>query len=255
MATTPILVYCGGGNPRLYQIATTAGFRYGARLPAVVYGPIWFADQDWKRPDRRAYMAALAKHRPEQATVLDWEREEQLTEVLDWAEEASQYVDRVIVIPKVVEGIARLPRQIGGKQIMLGYSVPTVFGSTPVPVWEFAGWSVHLLGGAPQKQIRVWHHLAAIADVVSCDGNMAIKLAISRCQFWVPGTANYARNRFWPRLEEADGQRWGHDAPYEAFRRSCENIVAAWREIAGVSYQQLKPLVGPLAPIMMERAE
>ena len=53
-------------------------------------------------------------------------------------------------------------------------------------------------------------------------------MATRWCQFWVPGTARYARNRYWPTLTEADGQRWAADGPYEAFRRSCLAIRAAW---------------------------
>ena len=55
------LVYCAGGNARFAQIAIDAGYKYGARLPATVYHPVYFADQDWHAPDRARYMAALAQ--------------------------------------------------------------------------------------------------------------------------------------------------------------------------------------------------
>lgn len=226
------IIYCGGGNPRFYEIATAAGFKYGAQLPNTVYGPLHFADQDWKNPNRERYMAELAKHHPFMASVLDWEREEQLPEVLTWAEEAAQHVSVVMLIPKVMGGIPQLPRQIGGKPVRLGYSVPTKFGGTSLPVWEFTDWPVHLLGGSPHAQVRLTHYL----NVVSVDGNMSQKMATRWCQYWVPGTARYANNRWWPTLIETDGQRWGDgssqaDAPYEAFRRSCENIQLMWRSL------------------------
>ena len=75
------LIYCAAGNRRFAEIATSHGFRYGAQLPGTVYtdvAPLYFADQDWKEPNRDKYMSALAQHRPHMATVLDWEREEQL---------------------------------------------------------------------------------------------------------------------------------------------------------------------------------
>jgi hypothetical protein len=228
----PTLVYCGAGNRRLAEIAVAAGFRYGAQLPDTIYpdvAPLWFADQDWREPKRDAYMAALAEHRPVQATVLDLEREEQLDEVLGWAKEAAQYVERVVIVPKVFGIIQRLPERIGGADVILGYSVPTKYAGTEVPAWEFGGRPVHLLGGSPHAQMRLRHYL----NVSSADGNMHQILAIRYCMFWVPGTARYASNRWWPTLREANGgDKWGDgiDAPYyEAFRRSCENIVTAWR--------------------------
>jgi hypothetical protein len=225
------LVYCANGNERFARIAVEAGYRYGAQLPGTVYLPVWFADQDWKRPNRERYMAALAEHKPEMATVLDWEHDDQLPEVLSWAEEAAQHVGRVLIVPKVMGGIPRLPRRIGGKDVVLAYSVPTRYGGTQLPAWEFAGWPVHLLGGSPQRQMAAWRHMACCADVVSADGNYASKMALRWNQFWAPGNAAYAKDRYWPRLREADGERWGGDAPYEAFRRSCENIVAEWRRL------------------------
>lgn len=227
---TPTLIYCADGNKRFAEIAIDAGFRYGARLPPRgCHFPVYFADQDWKRPDRERYMAELEKHRPAMATVLDWEREEQLPEVLAWAEDAAQYVDQVLIIPKVIGGIQRLSRVVGGAEVILAYSVPTRFGGTFVPAWEFAGWPVHLLGGSPHRQMGLMYYL----NVVSVDGNMMNKMATKRCQVWVAGTARYARDRYWPTLIEMDGKRWGQDAPYEAFRRSCQNIMRAWRDFRG----------------------
>ena len=225
------LIYCAGGNRRFDEIAKDAGFLLGAQLPkAKVYFPIHFADQNWKNPDMRQYMAALAQHRPHMASVIDLEKDEQLHEVLSWAEEAAQWVSVVMIIPKVFGIIPRLPRRIAGAEVRLGYSVPTSHGGTEVPVWEFDGWPVHLLGGSPQAQMRLTHYLR----VTSVDGNMANKMATSRCQFWVPGNAK-AKDRYWPTLSEADGKRWEADAPYEAFRRSCVNIVEAWRKCANGS--------------------
>ena len=210
------LIYCAGYNHRFAKIAIDNGFLYGAQLPSTVRYPLHMADQDWKRPNRAAYMAALAKHRPQIATVLDLERDDQLGEVLSWAEEAAQYVQCVMLIPKVFGIIPRLPRRIGGADVRLGYSVPTKFGGTELPVWEFAGWPVHLLGGAPHAQMRLTHYL----DVVSTDGNTAMKAATRFCEYWT--------QRGW-RGVGVDYD--GHDKPYEAFRRSCENIMQAWKRV------------------------
>jgi hypothetical protein len=220
MAAHPELIFCGGKNPRFAAIAIAAGFRYGAQLPCTTYGPVYFADQDWKHPDRTAYMVALAEHRPVLATCLDWEREEQLSEVLSWAEEIAQWTQRVLIIPKVFSGIERLPRRINSKDVVLAYSVPTAYGGTQVPAWEFAGWPIHLLGGSPQAQMRIARYL----DVVSVDGNMHQQQA-NKCRFW---TATPGPKGHWRQLSSAGAGDWGEGSNYEAFRRSCDNILAAW---------------------------
>lgn len=222
------LIYCGGGNKRFAEIAKDAGFLLGARLPGTIYYPIHFADQDWKKPDKTRYIAELAKHRPHMASVLDWEYEPQLPEVLEWAEEAAQYVEVVMLIPKVFGGINKLPRAIGGKMVRLGYSVPTSHGGTELPIWEFAGWPVHLLGGSPQAQMRLCHYL----NVCSADGNMAMKMATTRCQYWVNGNGRGGKDRYWPTL----GAKMV-DAPYVAFSRSCANIMAAWNTRVSIDYK------------------
>jgi hypothetical protein len=213
------------------RIAVDAGFLYGAQLPGTVYtdiAPLYFADQDWKTPDRGVYMERLSEYRPTVATVLDLETEDQFDEVMGWAEEAAQYVERVVVIPKAFGVIDSIPEKIGGKDIILGYSVPTKYAGTGVPVWEFGNRPAHLLGGSPHAQMRLCNYL----NVVSADSNYAQRMAIV-CHFWVPGDARHAKNRWFPTIEEADGERWGDDAPWEAFRRSCENIMKEWNRKFG----------------------
>lgn len=218
------LIFCGGKNPRFAEIAIAAGFHYGAQLPCTIYAPLYFADQNWKDPDRFAYMAALEKHKPFMASVLDWERLNQRAEVLSWAEEAAQYVHVVMIIPKV-SGVHTLPRRIGSAEVRLGYSVPTKHGGTTLHLAEFVGWPVHLLGGNPGSQMELAHYL----DVKSTDGNMAMKMA-NRGLYWVRGRGVFSND--WLSLKEVDGQRWNGDGNYEAFRRSCKNIMDVWRRAA-----------------------
>lgn len=218
----PTLIYCADGNPAFAQAAVEAGWLYGARLPATVYQRVYFADQDWKRPNRKSYMAALSEHRPEVATVIDWERPEQRAEVMAWAEEAAQYVRRVVVIPKVPGTLDDVPNVIGGAEIVLGYSVPTSYGGTAVPLWEFGRRPVHLLGGSPQRQMDLAHYL----NVVSADGNMAHQQA-HRCRFW--SRRKTAKGR-WVQLADAGDNRTS-GANLAAFRRSLVEIGAAWNEL------------------------
>lgn len=228
-ASVPALIYCADGNPALAALAVAAGWRYGARLPGTVYRPVWFADQNWKNPNRRAYMAALARHRPACATVLDWEREEQLPEVLGWAEEAAGHVaESVLVVPKVVGGVPRVPRVVGGRRVVLAYSVPTSYGGSPVPLWELAGWPVHLLGGSPQAQMRLWSQLSVCCEVVSVDGNMIAQQA-RRGRVWV---RRPTRKGHWAQLADlGDGRREG--VYLECFRRSLAAVSEAWADRPG----------------------
>lgn len=216
----PELIYCAGKNRRFEAVALAAGYRLGAQLPNTIYHPIYFADQNWRRPNKDAYMAALAAHRPVMATVLDLEKEEQLTEVLSWAEEAAQFVRQVLIIPKYSGAVDHLPRTIGAAKIVLAYSVPTKFGGTSVPIWEFCGWPVHLLGGSPHRQMELTRYLR----VVSADGNMANKMA-HRGRFW---SQKKGPKGHWRNLREI-GVDLETDNNLEAFRRSCENIMQAWK--------------------------
>lgn len=221
MSSTIELIYCAGKNQRFEAVAYAAGFRIGVQLPNTVYHPLYFADQDWKNPDRDAYMAALKQHRPALATVLDLEQPEQLPEVLGWAEDAAASVEQVLIIPKYSGAVDSLPRQIGGASVVLAYSVPTKFGGTSVPLWEFSGWPVHLLGGSPHRQML----LARYLNVVSADGNMANKMA-HRGRFW---DTQKGPKGHWRNLREI-GVDLETDNNLEAFRLSCQNIMAAWRK-------------------------
>lgn len=225
---TPTLIYCASGNKRLADIALEYDFRYGAQLPATIYHAPYFVDQNWRKPERDKYMVALAEHRPALATVLDWERDEQFDEVLAWAGEAARYVsEAVIVIPKVMGGIDRIPHAISGKPVRLGYSVPTKFAGTELPLWEFGDRPVHLLGGSPKAQLTAARYL----NVQSADGNYVQKQAVQRNQFYVPTRVAWSTNGHFPRLSDCFMGGINEDAPYHAFRLSCINVSNAWRDL------------------------
>lgn len=219
MGVAPELVYCADGNPDFAARAVSLGWRYGARLPATVYQPVWFADQDWKAPDLDRYAAAVAEHRPEVCTVLDWEHPEQLPEVLAWAEAVAPHVARVVVIPKVPGEVGRVPEVVGGKPVVLGFSVPTSYGGTPCGVWEFGRRPVHLLGGSPQEQMR----LARYLNAVSADGNMMAQQA-RKGRFWSPVSG--PKGHWWQLKDAGDDRPRG--VPLECFTRSLWAIRQSW---------------------------
>jgi hypothetical protein len=157
--------------------------------------------------------------------VLDWERDDQFGEVMGWAEEAAAHVrEAVVIVPKVVGGVPRVPVSVGGRRVILGYSVPTSYGGSPVPLWEHAGRPVHLLGGSPQEQLRLWYAFGGVGcAVVSADGNMAGQQA-RKGRYWsrAPG-----RKGHWKQLADCGDTRTD-GVPLECFRRSLEAIRDAW---------------------------
>ena len=236
MATKPELIYCANGNGRFAQIAVDNGFTYGAQMPGKAYLPPVFVDLHPTHPPKQwRYIDCLRKWRPRFASVHDWHSGRDLMEVMLRAEEiAEQVSEAVLIIPKVPGTIKHIPRHINGKMVILGYSVPTKHGATDVDRSEFKGWPVHLLGGSPHNQILIWQELRQIADVVSVDGNMHHLLATTKNAFWY--LQKFPGRGYWPSLAEFDGDRWGDgsstaDAPYEAFRRSCVNIMEAWSRL------------------------
>lgn len=218
------IIFTAASNRKYAERAISAGMLYGARLPAKVYFPPYFVDQDWRDPDRGEYMIALAQHTPALATVLDLERVDQLDEVLSWAEEAAQYVDEAVIIIPKCGVIQRLPRVIGGKEVRLGYSVPTRHGGTELPLQQFVGWPVHLLGGSPEQHLA----FGELLNVVSADTNKVMEQA-GRNQVWQAHPIR-ARNRRYPQLQEIGLGGLTDDTCYAALQMSCENYMRAYRD-------------------------
>lgn len=218
------IYFCAGDNRRFAGIAIESGLRYGSQLPGRVHFPIEFADQNWRKPKREEYIAALHKLQPATCTVLDWEREEQFTEVLGWAEDAAAICQTIIIIPKVWGQVDRIPESINGKAIHLGIPCGPQQGKAP-PIWEFKRRTVHVLGGQPHRQMN----LARYLNVVSVDCSVTAYMARLKCAFWTPKRAHGAKSTYWAQLREVGLKDFGKDAIYEAFRRSCENVIAAWQ--------------------------
>lgn len=240
------LIYCADGNSKYAATAIRYGFKYGAQLPNTVYFPVHFADQDDNDPNLPGYMKALEKHRPALATVLDWDERRTFEEVMTWAEMASQFVrEAIIIIPKVMGGIPRIPETVCGVPVRLGYSVPTSRGGTSLPLWEFGRREVHLLGGSPQKQ----HRLAAMLNVRSADGNYISKMSSKYNQFFSAGKMR-ARNGHFPRLRESAFGWVDNDAPYLAFELSVMNMRALWagcRATIRFAVESDVPAIGKIA--------
>lgn len=138
-----------------------------------------FVDNNYFDYVHTDHLLYVEHFRPKYATVKDIMTEAQcanagiqytpLGQILDWAQELEQYAENVILIPKY-DCLDEIP-----ERYMLGYSVPSSHGGTPLPVSLFKGRRVHLLGGSWKAQLA---HMAALGeDVVSLDNNMVALLA------------------------------------------------------------------------------
>ena len=143
----------------------------------------------------------------------------------------------IILIETVVS-----PETINGKPVRLGYSVPTAYGGTDVPLSEFGRRPVHLLGGSPEKQLE----LARMMNVRSADQNYCARLAVDFCKYWIPG--GKAGGEYFKQIEGIKSP----DAPYEAFRRSCVNIMAAWQDVLAQPKRALPETYQVALPGMVE---
>lgn len=191
-------IYSMGKNPLDPGsiIGHYAGFLRGARSSEV--RPFWaqlqsefrgfkmeFVDCFWRDFDWSGHLEIVAALQPRYATVRDVMTKAQceeagvtyypLEQVLEWATELSSFARDVIVIPKY-DCTDAIP-----EGFMLGYSVPSSYGATPLRVEAFAGRRTHLLGGSWKAQLA---YMAAMRDdVVSIDFNYANN--ISRWLRWL----------------------------------------------------------------------
>jgi hypothetical protein len=170
-------------------LAVRCGLKYGIQstgsggvcpcTPYITGHEIGFIDNDYFHYDHEMHLAAVAKWTPKYATVRDVMTQSQchkdeieyypLEQILEWAEELSEHATNVIVIPKY-DCIDQIP-----EKFVLGYSVPTSHGGTPLPPEMFRGRRVHLLGGSWKDQLA---HMAVLQDdVVSADNNYILRIS------------------------------------------------------------------------------
>lgn len=139
-----------------------------------------FVDNDYEHYDHARHRAIVAHWTPKYATVRDVMTPEQceaagidfypLEQILEWAEDLLETgAENIIVIPKV-DVLDKIP-----EKYVIGYSVPSSYGGTPLPTEAFKGRRVHLLGGSPNAQLSYWKRLPD--EVVSIDNNSLLRVA------------------------------------------------------------------------------
>lgn len=171
------MIFCFGGNAKAGTIATENGWLYGSQPTTVYSQSISFVDLDFKNMCNDDYLDKYQKFvksvQPKYAVLPDVFCVDDLSRVHTYAKTLSGFVENFIVVPKFSGCIENIPENLYDTRVILGYSVPTRYGGTSVPIWEFVDRPVHLLGGSPIKQRYLLNYL----NVVSLDGNYCSKIA------------------------------------------------------------------------------
>lgn len=212
--SAPELIYCAGGNRQLMQSALGAGWLLGARSDKLSYGlPISFVDIHYKHPDWRRHLCYVMREQPRYAVVPDLSEtvvdEADVARALAQADELANYCDVPLLVPKIAAQLPLIPARYA-----IAYSVPSTYGGAQFGPWLLAGRRVHLLGGSPSTQRRIYRYLRGVATVTSVDGNMAQKV-LGKLGYW-------SRSNVWVKAPRG--------TPYmDCWRLSLANIAAMWQ--------------------------
>lgn len=155
---------------KVLNISKRFGWKSGARYTNLRdirhEKSVGFLDIDWKNYDFKRHIEAAKLIKPELTVAQDVISIDMLPIILNQAEQLLKYAKSVIVVPKDIRlsdcMLERIP-----SVFRLGYSVPTRYAGTDIPLEAFNGRPVHLLGGRPDTQRK----LANTLNVVSLDTN------------------------------------------------------------------------------------
>jgi len=124
-----------------------------------------FLDINWKRYNYSLHLNAAKAMRPALTIAQDVFCISNLEHVLRQADELQEHSEFVAIVPKDPRLTSKLDSLIPS-HFLIGYSVPTKYGSTEIPA-SAINRPVHLLGGRPDVQRRI----ANECPVVSIDCN------------------------------------------------------------------------------------
>ncbi len=128
--------------------------------------PVGLIEIEWTDYNFKRHLEAVKSCQPLITIARDVFRATQLPRTLDQAYELLQWAKYVVIVPKDVR-LGPLLDDLIPREFILGYSVPSSYGRTPISPDYFRGRPVHLLGGRPDIQRRIAEGLS----VVSLDVN------------------------------------------------------------------------------------
>lgn len=141
---------------RVLELAMQHGWRPGARytntrdVRKTLFSGIGFLDINWKRYDFSRHLHAVRTLRPFMTVARDIECLSQLDTVIKEATILRRYVKHVVLVPKDPR-LHRRFDELLPRSFVLGFSVPTKYGATPLAPDNYDR-PVHLLGGRPDIQ-------------------------------------------------------------------------------------------------------
>jgi len=170
------------------RIAYEYGFKTGGRLDNIDRLaedgiPIHFIDMDWHNPEFERLVQACKRYEPEYVVGGDYTKHDpghpdsNISTINERAEILNQYAKDVQVVPHGSNQVEHVPRWA-----VVGYSVPTTYGAAEGELIDYHGRDMHLLGGAPAKQMDMIREFGK--DIVSIDGNAINKMANVANRYW-----------------------------------------------------------------------
>lgn len=141
--------------------------------------PLTFLDCEFKKYNHELHLEACKILQPKYAVVRDIMTPEQCEEmgieyfnfdtIMRFAQEIEPHTGNVILVPKY-DCLSDIPQKY-----ILGYSIPTKYAGTPLPVEMFRHRPVHLLGGS-WKRIRAL--LEVHSNIISFDCNHLWRVSV-----------------------------------------------------------------------------
>jgi len=153
------------------RLARAHGWRPGARytnlrdVRGTNFAGNGFLDIEWRKYNFERHLDAAKSSRPFMTVARDVEDIFQLDRTLAEAEKLQRYATLVVIVPKDPR-LSKTMESLIPRDYILGFSVPTKYGGTPIAPKYFKR-RVHLLGGRPDRQ----RELAEQMDVFSVDCN------------------------------------------------------------------------------------
>lgn len=132
------------------ELGWLPGARYSNLRDIRRFDRLGFLDIEWLNYDFRRHLKAVKDTRPMMTVARDIVNINDLDSILYEAYELLQYADEVIIAPKDLR-FKNLSLDTIPIDFVLGYSVPTKYGGTKLPISLFNR-EVHLLGGHPFTQ-------------------------------------------------------------------------------------------------------
>ncbi len=153
------------GRPTM-KLARRHGWLPGARYSNLrdVRGmdEVGLIDIEWETYSFERHLAAVKAVRPLITVARDLTSITDTPRLLAEIDLLRHYAKYVVVVPKT-QRFASVRAHFKRRGNILGYSVPTGYGGTTVPMSHFANHDVHLLGGRPLAQFQLARKLCVMS--------------------------------------------------------------------------------------------